>query len=68
MSAPRFLHKVSVNITRFFIWVLVLVHINFKPKLDEKKMGLKQTLDISLVPYDRCKKLIKFIFKILFNY
>ena len=28
-------------------------------KIGQKKMGPKQTLDISLAPYDRCKKSIK---------
>ena len=33
-------------------------HLLFFP-CDEKKIGLKQTLDISQAPYYRCKKLIK---------
>ena len=60
MSVPRFLHKCKkyllffpCEFEKFFLYGWL------SAELGRKKMGLKQTLDISLVSYDRSKKLIK---------
>ena len=42
---------------KFFIWVLA--QIDFETKICRKKIGLKQTLNISLTPLDRNEKSIK---------